>query len=77
MNVGFYVTLRRDSRTAWLAGPFAEHKAAMDMVDAARRVAAEIDPFVDFDAVGTARVVSGRPLRRGVLNSRLGLEVSA
>ena len=75
MNVGFYVTLRRDSRIIRLAGPFQDHDAAVGMVDEARRVATEIDPFVDFDGVGTAKLTTRLALPHGVLNGRLGLEV--
>ena len=71
--IGFYVTLQRDRRIAWLAGPFATHDEAIAMVDTARRAASEVDPWTDFDAVGTSSIRSVDPLPQGKLNAMLGI----
>jgi hypothetical protein len=68
----YYVTIVRDRRVGWLAGPFAEHGAALAMVEPARAAAEAVDPFTVFDAFGTASVASGRG-PRGALNARLGV----
>jgi hypothetical protein len=71
MTSGFYVTVLRGSRVGYLAGPFAEHAAALDAVGSARREAVAIDPFCDFDAFGTTKVSGRAPLPPGVLNHLL------
>lgn len=68
----YYVTMRRDNRTAWLAGPFATHAAALAMVDNARSIACQIDPWSDFDAFGTSSLARGTGVV-GKINSQLGL----
>jgi hypothetical protein len=72
MAVGYYVTLRRGQRTAFLAGPFDTKDEAERMVQPAVAEAAEVDPFTHFDLHGTARVEAAR-LPLGKLNTRLGL----
>lgn len=70
--VGYYVTMIRGRRKAWLLGPFDAHADALARVDEARRVAQEIDPWSDFDLFGTAKVRASR-LPPGVLNKHLNL----
>lgn len=66
MATGYYVTLIRDRRLAWLLGPYEEHSEALSNVARARQLAREVDPFSDFDAFGTASR-TGDSLREGVL----------
>lgn len=68
----FYVSMIRGRRVALLAGPFVQHEAALAMVDRARDIAGQLDPWSDFDAFGTVGIAKpfGRP---GVLNERLGV----
>lgn len=68
---GFYVTMKRDTRTAWLLGPFAEHQNALAAVDAARKKANEVDPRSFWDAFGTSSIESEKPLPPGKFNSDL------
>lgn len=68
--IGFYVTLRRAKKTAYLLGPFVCHDRCKAAVDEAFKCAEEIDPFVWFDAYGTASI-TGDKLPAGVLNGRL------
>ena len=72
MAVGYYVTLRRGQRTAFLAGPFDTKAEAEKMVEPAVAEASRVDPFTHFDPHGTARIEAAR-LPRGKLNARLGL----
>lgn len=53
---GFYVTIRRGSRTGALLGPFSTRKDALDQVDAGRELAVELDRFAAFDLFGTTKV---------------------
>lgn len=71
----FYVSLIRGAgksrKVGLLAGPFDTHDAALGMVDRARQEASKVDPWTDFDAVGTMSIEGyDKP---GALNSRLGL----
>lgn len=50
----YYVTIIRGGRSAALAGPFSTHKAALDMVDEAKKKALEYSAFHAFDSFGTA-----------------------
>jgi hypothetical protein len=68
---GYYVTLKRDTRTAWLLGPFAEHERAKAAVDAAFAKACQFDPRAHFDPIGTSSITSDRPLPAGKLNKYL------
>jgi hypothetical protein len=54
---GFYVTMKRGSRTAWLLGPHDSKAEAEARVPVARRLARDVDPFTAFDAFGVTRVV--------------------
>lgn len=75
MTEAFYVTVRRDSRTGFLLGPYVTHDEALANVARANAAACEIDPFCGFDDFGTARVVvrEGRTPPSGVLNDHIGL----
>lgn len=66
--VGYYVTMKRDTRTAWLLGPYTEHAEALAQIDQGRQLARDIDPFTDFDAFGTARLET-ESLPTGVLGA--------
>jgi len=70
MPEGFYVSVRNDSRTGLLAGPFDTESEARALVEAAQTEAERIDPFAHFYAFGTCKA----PTRKaGVLNAQLGL----
>lgn len=66
---GFYVTMKRGARTAWLLGPYATHEEALGKVPAAKVLAGLADPGAHFDAFGTSRV-KGAVRPPGVLNAR-------
>lgn len=70
----YYVTLRRESRTAWLAGPFDTGPEAVSKMQDAHEAACRIDPFAHFDSVGVTEVErkSGKPFPRGVINGMIG-----
>lgn len=72
---GFYVTMRRGKKVAWLLGPYDTHGEALADVDRARGEAERVDRWTWFDAFGTAKVTTlgGGSLRPGVLNERVGL----
>jgi hypothetical protein len=76
MPLGYYVTIKRGSRTGWLFGPCADHGVALMMVPYIRELAGRIDPFTHFDAFGTSSIdaskLNGAPLPAGVLNGRVG-----
>jgi hypothetical protein len=72
---GFYVTIKRDSRTGVLLGPFATHELSLLYVDTGRELAIGLDRMATFDAFGTTRVsrpadgpLHDRPLPAGRLN---------
>lgn len=71
MTKGYYVTLRRGKRVAWLLGPYKAHQRAIDAVPEAFAKAREIDPWCDFDAYGTASVEHDGPLPPGKINALL------
>lgn len=74
MPVGYYVSVVRSStQRGLLAGPFATHAEALDLVDAARREACVVDPWCNFDLFGTCRLRGGSSLPHGRLNERLGV----
>jgi len=75
MTGSYYVTMLRGARVAFLAGPFDTHEAALEMVDAARDAAYEVDPFSWFDDFGTSSLKDNwaGPAPAGVLNRRLGI----
>ena len=54
--VGYYVTMKRDVRTAWLLGPYETHAEALTQVSRGRELAGEIDLFTHFDGFGTSRL---------------------
>lgn len=67
----FYVSVVDGTRTGLLAGPFSTHKEALDLVDIARELAQEADPFACFYAYGTLSMAAGT--RQGVLNKALDI----
>jgi hypothetical protein len=73
---GFYVTIVRGKRVGYLVGPCTTEPQARGFIEAARRVAEEIDPFAaHFDLFGTARLEAVR-LPPGVLNERVGFRAN-
>jgi hypothetical protein len=72
-RIGYYVTLQRGDRTAWLLGPFDQHDDAKANVAAAVAKANELDPWTHFDAYGTSSITreSDKPLPAGKLNHLL------
>ncbi len=75
-NVGFYCTMIRGERVAWLAGPFPSKEDAEARVPDARREAEAVDPRAVWDAFGVTRMerpVAALPF--GVLNAKLGLPI--
>ena len=68
MNEGFYVTVKRGTKTGWLAGPFVTRDAAQAEVKRVQNVAAAIDPWTAFDAFGVSKMSLDRRLPDGVLN---------
>lgn len=75
---GFYVTIRRATKTGFLLGPYPAEEGARTNVDRARDAAVEVDEWAWFDSFGTARVTlgPGRVLPPGLLNARIGLEAA-
>lgn len=73
--IGFYCTMLRGDRVAWLAGPIETKEAAEARVPEARNAAIDVDGFAAFDAFGVTRLE--RPdaivLPYGVLNKTLGM----
>lgn len=65
---GYYVTIKRGTRTGFLLGPYAIHSDALTRVNAARDAATEIDGAAWFDLIGTSKLTSANPLPLGVLN---------
>lgn len=70
MATGYYVTMKRDVRTAWLLGPYDTHREALDNVARGRGRARAADPFTDFDGFGTSSITSTGRLPAGILNGR-------
>lgn len=56
MTKGFYCTVKRGERTAWLLGPFAEHETALGATREAYEAGCEIDPRMVFDDFGTSAI---------------------
>lgn len=67
----YFVSLIRDKRTALLAGPFKTHADALAQVVAARAAAGQVDPWSDFDAIGTCSLPLGSG-HVGKLNKQIG-----
>lgn len=74
MRVGYYATIKRDSRTCLAAGPFDSEAQARDLLPRVREVAEDVDSWTAFDAFGTCRAVMVK-LPDGKLNGQLGIEV--
>lgn len=68
----YYVSMIRDSRYALMAGPFATHEEALQMVDPVRKEASRHDPFCDFDAFGTCSKPRDINNKMGWLNVWIG-----
>lgn len=66
-NTGYYVTVKRDQRCRLLSGPYTTHRAALEQVATVRRIACRLDPWCDFDAFGTAKIV-GAELPEGIVD---------
>jgi hypothetical protein len=70
---GYYVTVIRNKRVGWLAGPFDCVEDAERRKSLCRRIASDIDPWTDFDAFGVTRLVieGGGNLPEGKLQSHV------
>lgn len=68
--IGFYVTMLRGDKVAWLLGPYPSREEAEGYVSEAARRASDIDPWAWFDAFGVTRVEreGPNPLPKGVLS---------
>ena len=55
-QIRFYVTMKRDSRTAWLSGPYETHAEALARVEGVRERVLRLDPWTWFDAFGTSSI---------------------
>ena len=71
----YYVSVLNGSQKGLLAGPYDAHQEALDMVEPARKIAQEVDPWAWFHAFGTCKMPEGYD-KPGVLNHLLG-EVKA
>ena len=72
----YYVSVIDGTRWAKILGPFTnDHQAALDMVDAVRDKAIELDRKAHFYAFGTCRLEGNDtvPIRCGSLNRFFGL----
>lgn len=70
----YYVSAVDDRRAALLAGPFRNnHARALALVEEARRVAGELDPWSHFYAFGTCRLPCASSNPAGTLNERLAV----
>lgn len=56
MQTRFYVTMKRDSRTAWLSGPYETHEEALARVEDVRERVSRLDLWTWFDAFGTSSI---------------------
>ena len=65
----YYVSVVDAGQFGLLAGPFGDHPSALNMVDAARRKANDVDPRSAFYGFGTCRLE--RSVGPGVLNDLL------
>ena len=65
---GYFVDAVDGKRVSLLLGPFATHAEALVMVDPARTLACELDPWAHFYRFGTCRVVTSKT---GILNHKL------
>ena len=67
----YYVTMIRDRvGTARLAGPYATHDEALQLVDKVRNIAYNVDPRSHWDSFGTCGVTSAEH-KSGVLNNHI------
>jgi hypothetical protein len=70
-RTGWYCVLKRDSRKAWIAGPFVTQAVAENYLDEAHDAAIKVDPFHHFDDRLIASVTTSRRLPAGLLNGRV------
>lgn len=74
----YYVSLRRGegdkAKFSLLAGPYATHAEALSMVTPARQEASRLDPWVDFDFIGTCSMPRRPTNKMGFLNVYLGVK---
>lgn len=69
----YYVTVRRDMRTIFLAGPFNTHAEALAMAKVVRAEAIRVNSWTVFEVFGTVSL-SHRPRNPlGILNTPLGI----
>jgi hypothetical protein len=73
----YYVSMKRDSHYALMAGPFATHEEALQMVEPVRKEASRLDPFCDFDAFGTCSMLRRSTNKDGWLNVYVGAKTRA
>ncbi len=57
----YYVSVKDGDRRGLLAGPFAQHQTALDLVDLVRGLAESVDCKAVFYSFGTARAKDGTP----------------
>lgn len=77
MTARYFVSIiRSPTQVGLLAGPFATHQEALDLVPAVRDEAVKVDPFTHFDRFGTMAIHDDnyKPDFKGRLNARLGLD---
>jgi hypothetical protein len=76
---GFYATMQRGSRTAYLLGPYATKAEAEAHVGQSRQLAVDVDPFAAFDGFGVTRIVMkpGAQLPPGKLNGMTEPKIEA
>lgn len=74
----YYVSLRRGegekAKFSLLLGPYATHAEALEMVAPARQEASRLDPWVDFDFIGTCSMPRRLQNKNGFLNIYLGVK---
>lgn len=70
--MAYFVTIRRGSRWAPLAGPFNRHGDALSAEPACRHIVADRGGRHAFDPIGTARIPRA-PIPVGLFNEQLGL----
>ncbi len=70
-NPCYYVSVKNDSQTGILAGPFKTHQDAIDMVEQCRAYADKLDSMAHFYAFGTCKLDNG--YREGLFNGNLKL----
>lgn len=72
-SLDYYVSLKRGTRTALLAGPFSTHTEALATVRRAADEAERVDPRAFWDAHGTCSLPRSTANPYGKLNAALGV----